>query len=276
MGEFSNSINSLVFGIISYLIISVGYMKIFEKCGVEKKWGIIPVVREYQLSLCADREPDGRVCTILTAIAYVTRLTQFCLPKNSVGIFLLAIVTIAVNISIVVYMARIYIGLTKVFGQSKRWAWLFLIIEWTLLIWAFSPKYMPKKKVVNVNALSGAKEAGMEVEAINAGLTINIKERTAIDFFRKKTLIKDIHMSIPKGHMVLLLGGSGAGKTTYLNAVTGYEKANASIQLGENDVYEDYSKIMYDIGFVPQQDLMRGNDTVHGWPRCRRSGSYPR
>ncbi len=263
MGEISSSsISSLIFGIISYLIISVGYMKIFEKCGVEKKWGIIPVVREYQLSLCADREPDGRVCTILTAIAYVTRLTQFCLPKNSVGIFLLAIVTIAVNISIVVYMARIYIGLTKVFGQSKRWAWLFLIIEWTLLIWAFSPKYMPKKKVVNVNALSGAKEAGMEVEAINEGLTINIKERTAIDFFRKKTLIKDIHMSIPKGHMVLLLGGSGAGKTTYLNAVTGYEKANASIKLGENDVYEDYSKIMYDIGFVPQQDLMRGNDTV--------------
>lgn len=34
------------------------------------------------------------------------------------------------------------------------------------------------------------------------------------------------------------------------------------IKLGDNDVYKDYAKMMYDIGFVPQQDLMRGNDTV--------------
>ena len=62
--------------------------------------------------------------------------------------------------------------------------------------------------------------------------------------------------------MVLLLGGSGAGKTTFLNAVTGYEKANASIYLDKQDIYRDYDKMKYDIGFVPQQDLMRGNDTV--------------
>ena len=39
---------------------------------------------------------------------------------------------------------------------------------------------------------------------------------------KKIYLLKDIHLSIPVGHMVLLLGGSGAGKTTFLNAVTGY------------------------------------------------------
>ena len=27
-------------------------------------------------------------------------------------------------------------------------------------------------------------------------------------------------------------------------------------------MYKDYGKMMYDMGFVPQQDLMRGNDTV--------------
>ncbi len=62
--------------------------------------------------------------------------------------------------------------------------------------------------------------------------------------------------------MVLLLGGSGAGKTTFLNAITGYEKADAKITLGELDIYDDYEKIIYDVGFVPQQDLIRGNDTV--------------
>ena len=62
--------------------------------------------------------------------------------------------------------------------------------------------------------------------------------------------------------MVLLLGGSGAGKTTYLNAVTGYEKADAVVKLDGQDIYSDYAKMKYDVGFVPQQDLMRGNDTV--------------
>ena len=84
--------------------------------------------------------------------------------------------------------------------------------------------------------------------------------RTTTDF--ELEMLKDIHMAIPRGHMVLLLGGSGAGKTTLLNAVTGYEKADASVMLDDNDVYKDYQKMKYDIGFVPQQDLMRGNDTV--------------
>ena len=52
------------------------------------------------------------------------------------------------------------------------------------------------------------------------------------------------------------MGGSGAGKTTFVNAVTGYEKADAKITLGEGDIYRDYAKMMYDVGFVPQQDLM--------------------
>ena len=62
--------------------------------------------------------------------------------------------------------------------------------------------------------------------------------------------------------MVLILGGSGAGKTTFINAVTGYEKANAAIRQGDVDVYDDYEKMKYRIGMVPQQDLLRGDDTV--------------
>ena len=62
--------------------------------------------------------------------------------------------------------------------------------------------------------------------------------------------------------MVLLLGGSGAGKTTFVNAITGYEKADAKIYLKGTNVYDNFNKIKHDIGFVPQQDLMRYEDTV--------------
>lgn len=56
----------------------------------------------------------------------------------------------------------------------------------------------------------------------------------------------------------MLLGGSGAGKTTLLNALIGYEKADATILLNGADVYKNYESVKYKIGFVPQQNLIRG------------------
>ena len=101
-----------------------------------------------------------------------------------------------------------------------------------------------------------------KAEVMAEGLTVNIQERTATEMFQKKYLLRDVNMYIKPGSMVLLLGGSGAGKTTLLNAINGYEKAKAQIHLNGVDVYREYKRMQYDIGFVPQQDLMRGNDTV--------------
>ncbi|MBQ3668837.1 MAG: ABC transporter ATP-binding protein [Clostridia bacterium] len=94
------------------------------------------------------------------------------------------------------------------------------------------------------------------------GLTVNLRERSAREFFQKKVLLRDINMSIPQGHMVLLLGGSGAGKTTFLNAVNGYEKADAEVVLNGSNMYKQYKKMQYEVGFVPQSEMMRGKDTV--------------
>ena len=93
-------------------------------------------------------------------------------------------------------------------------------------------------------------------------LEIHIRERTVKSMFRRQVLLKDIDLRIEPGNMVLILGGSGAGKTTFINAVTGYEKAKATILQGDLDVYADYEKMKYKIGMVPQQDLLRGDDTV--------------
>lgn len=96
----------------------------------------------------------------------------------------------------------------------------------------------------------------------NNDLEIHIRERTVKSMFRRHVLLKDIDLRIEPGNMVLILGGSGAGKTTFINAVTGYEKAKATILQGDLDVYDDYEKMKYKIGMVPQQDLLRGDDTV--------------
>lgn len=94
-------------------------------------------------------------------------------------------------------------------------------------------------------------------------LDIRITERSVWQRAKKLMLLQDISMTINSGEMVLILGGSGAGKTTFMNAVMGYEKAEGTIKHGDTDIYEDFESMKYKIGFVPQQDLLRGSDTVH-------------
>jgi ABC-type multidrug transport system ATPase subunit len=94
-------------------------------------------------------------------------------------------------------------------------------------------------------------------------LNICISERVVTQNFKKIRLLQDINLSLHSGEMVLILGGSGAGKTTFINAVMGYEKAKGTIVYDNVDVYQEYDRMKYEIGFVPQQDLLRGSDTVY-------------
>lgn len=251
-----------IFSFVLDIVVSFGYMKIFKKCGVRQFWAFIPFAREYHVSLCADKENDGRVFAFVGGTVFILDAVT-CLLRDYQGVVLfLFIPFMAFYITALIYKARIYTGLAEVFGRSKKWGFLFVFFEGiTVMIFGFSKKFMPLRRL-DEQGETVAKEFGGEVKAENEGLSVNIKQRTAGDIFKKKVLLKDIHMNIPKGHMVLLLGGSGAGKTTFVNAVTGYEKADAAVLLNGKNIYTEYSKMMFDIGFVPQQDLMRGHDTV--------------
>ena len=100
------------------------------------------------------------------------------------------------------------------------------------------------------------------MHTVEGGLNISIDERTVTNSMKKYTLLKDIRLSIEPGNMVMILGGSGAGKSTFVNAVTGYEKAKATITEGNIDYYQQYEQVKHRIGFVPQDNLMREEDTV--------------
>lgn len=257
------NVSDMIYRVTLYIIVSLGYMGIFKKCGVDRIWAFIPLAKEYHIGLCADREKEGRTYTVISALIYFLLAVEFLFRGHVRVVLLLTIPLVGLYVANIIYGIKIYQGLIRVFDRNRKWIWAFVFFEsLTIVIWGFSKKFIPTKQVENLKGVFGAKELGEDIQGNEDTLTVNIRKRTAIDFFKKKTLLKDIHMSIPKGHLVLLLGGSGAGKTTYLNAVTGYEKADASILLGKGDVYNDYERMKYDIGFVPQQDLMRGNDTV--------------
>ncbi len=255
--------NSNFAQLMLWIISSIGCFALFKKDKIKPFYAFIPGVREYELSVMAEREEEGRTYLILTVCVYLgVFLAGFFTEESKIHVFL-GLFMLSFMMAAFFYSFRIYSALCRVFNAKRIWV-LFWVLAPAIpaVIWGFSKKRVPVHKSTSTDLEKAAAISGASVEAIEHGLTVNLTDRTAMDFVKKKTLLKDIHMSIPTGHMVLLLGGSGAGKTTFLNAVTGYEKADAEIILNGRNLYNNYDSMKYDLGFVPQQDLMRMNDTV--------------
>ena len=249
----------------------LGAWLVLTKSGLKGWWSLIPWVREYQLARCASREPEGRSYFLISMGITVLKVADICFRWNRDNATLMyfapliAAVLISVMIMHFVYNIRIFSGLIEVYGVSKGWLVLCIIDELRfipMLVWGLGRKYQPYWKVEDLRAEMERLATHGSARVMDEGLTVNLKERVVKEFFHKKYLLKDIHMAIPQGHMVLLLGGSGAGKTTFLNAINGYEKANATVTLNGVDIYRHYKKMQYEVGFVPQQEMMRGKDKV--------------
>lgn len=249
--------------IITSLFSMIGMWKVFKKFGKKGWLSLIPLVNGYKLGECVRRERDGFYMLLFTVIIRGLTVISAFVDIESIQYDILLITQFIFTIPMWVLSVRIYIGLVEAFGRKKRWAILFFFFDWfMLMLFGFSKKFMPLDDYVG-DKHSDAELSNISLLGDGSGLSVNLNKRTTVNFFKKLTLLRDIHLTIPTGHMVLLLGGSGAGKTTFLNAVTGYEKADAEIKIGKLDVYKEYSRMKYDIGFVPQGDLMRDNDTVY-------------
>ena len=206
---------------------------------------------------------------IFELLTFPVMLAMQLLNENLEVMKYILLLNIFLGIVCMIYKARICIDLCGDLKVNKNWAWLWVFAEVIpCLVWGFSDKYTPSKALLRYNGLDPVLDDELihSLEGTSAsdnGLSVKIKDRTVRNFLDKRYLLREIFMTIEPGHMVLLLGGSGAGKTTFINAVTGYEKANAEILLDGMNVYDEYDKMKYSIGFVPQLDLIRSNDTVY-------------
>lgn len=259
-----------IFSWAVYALSSFGLSKFFKKFNVEGWWAWIPGARTYWLARCADRESDGKAALIIELVFFPFYFfgSTFSVDPNVQA--LIALITLFLGLARLIYKARITIDLCGDLKVNRAWAILWVFAEVIpCLVWGFNDKYSPKSGVQRYNGSDPLLSAEINqaisenMNDTNHGLSVRIEDRTVRNFLDKRYLLREIFMNIEPGHMVLLLGGSGSGKTTFINAVTGYEKANAQILLGGMNVYDEYDKMKYSIGFVPQLDLMRGNDTVY-------------
>lgn len=73
-----------------------------------------------------------------------------------------------------------------------------------------------------------------------------------------------VSLNIKPGELVAVIGGSGAGKSTILNAMCGYLKpTNGEVYINGIDLYRNFDSLKKLIGYVPQSDIVYDNLTLH-------------
>lgn len=83
---------------------------------------------------------------------------------------------------------------------------------------------------------------------------------------KPKLLLDDISLVVKPRELIGLLGPSGAGKTTLMNALNGFVKPSGGHVLYNGvDLYQNLSSLKSTIGFVPQEDIMHKQLSVR---RC--------
>lgn len=80
---------------------------------------------------------------------------------------------------------------------------------------------------------------------------------------KKKQILKDVSCEIQGNEFVAIIGGSGAGKTTLMNAISGFEPDfEGKVFCNGIDLIGQFQNLKNIIGFVPQQDIIYENLTL--------------
>ncbi|MEW6400575.1 MAG: FHA domain-containing protein [Chloroflexota bacterium] len=78
-------------------------------------------------------------------------------------------------------------------------------------------------------------------------------------------ILQDISVAFQPREFIVVVGQSGGGKSTFVDAVAGYRPATppSRVLVNDIDVYTQFDAIRNDIGYVPQKDIIHMELTVY-------------
>lgn len=100
------------------------------------------------------------------------------------------------------------------------------------------------------NILYQTYDSGVALEAADITKTVKVKGK-------KKDISQHVSLSIKPGQFVAFVGGSGAGKSTFMNCISGVSRpTSGKVYVNGNDLFKNYAVLKNIIGYVPQQDIV--------------------
>lgn len=91
---------------------------------------------------------------------------------------------------------------------------------------------------------------GVRVDAIDIVKTVKVKGK-------KRDISSHVSLTIKPGEFVSFVGGSGAGKSTFMKCISGVNKpTSGEVYINGNELFSNYTVLKNIIGYVPQQDIV--------------------
>jgi ABC-type multidrug transport system ATPase subunit len=78
-------------------------------------------------------------------------------------------------------------------------------------------------------------------------------------------ILQNISVAFKPREFIVVVGQSGGGKSTFVDAVAGYRPATppSKVYVNDIDIYQHFDSIRNEIGFVPQKDIIHMELTVY-------------
>ena len=104
---------------------------------------------------------------------------------------------------------------------------------------------------------------GLQIDAITISKTVVDSAGGLFSQKSTKKILDNISISIKPGELVALIGGSGAGKSTFMDTLNGFRPATeGTVLVNGDDFYANYNAYKNIMGYVPQQDIVYDALTV--------------